>query len=491
MAVEDELVDVQQFIGGRWRDGGGEPTSGENPAVPGEEVVRLTTATTADADEAVRAARDAHGSWARQPLAQRGEVLVRAADVLDENAEAFGRELTREEGKTLPEGIGEVRRAAQIFRFFAGEALREVGEMYASPRAQESIWVERRPRGVVAAITPWNFPIAIPAWKLAPALVYGNTVVWKPASNVPLLAVRLTQALEAGGLPNGVLSLVMGPGHVGEHLALHDGVDAVTFTGSTGVGRRLIASCGQLARPVQTEMGGKNAAIVLRDAAVAESAQMVLSAALGSTGQKCTATERLILEKPIAADFLDELAHQVGEWSVGNGLDSGIRMGPAVSAQAQASIMGAVKRARHDGCEMLVGGEPYGHGPLSKGAFVPPTVLMAETTAEVWREEVFGPVLAVRVVESADEALALANDSPYGLSASVFTNDLRQVQRATEALQVGLLHVNSGTTGAEPHVPFGGVKQSGYGPHEQGRSAREFFTETMTVYQRPLASDSA
>ncbi len=491
MVPTDGPVELEQFIGGLWREGGGELVHRCNPARPSEEVARLHAATEADVDEAVEGARDAHCGWTRLPLAERGAVLARAAKILDDGAASLGRELTREEGKTLPEAVGEVQRAAEILRYFAGEPHREVGELYASPRAGESIRVQHRSRGVVAAVTPWNFPIAIPTWKIAPALVHGNSVVWKPASQVPLLAVRLAQALEAGGLPRGVLSLVLGPGSIGEHLVLHRGVDAITFTGSTGVGRRLIASCGELARPIQTEMGGKNAAIVLGDAAASETARMVLAAAFGSTGQKCTATERLIVERSVAADLLDELTTQAADWLVGDGLDADVRMGPAVSHQAQADILGAIDRAKHEGSRVLVGGEPYTQEPLSEGAFVPPTILTAEPPAEVWREEVFGPVLAVRVVDTPDEAYAVANDSPYGLSASVFTNDLRQVTRATELLRVGILHINSETTGAEPHVPFGGTKQSGYGPHEQGRAAREFFTETVTVYERPLGGDAA
>lgn len=480
-------VHVEQLIAGRWRDGSGAAAHRRNPARPQDEVATVVTATSAEVDAAVSAARQAHAEWARTPLHARAAILSRAAGVLEAAAPSLGEELTREEGKTRAEGVAEVTRAAQILRYCAGEADRQTGELYASPRPDETIAVVRRPVGVVAAITPWNFPIAIPAWKIAPALVHGNCVVWKPASLVPLLAFRLAGALVDAGLPPGVLSLVIGPGPVGEYLATHGGVDAVTFTGSTGVGRGLIAKCGALAKPIQTEMGGKNAAIVLRDAPVAEAAAQVFGAAMMSTGQKCTATSRLIVERDVADDLLSELRRLVEACVVGDGLDPQVQMGPAVSSQAQGEILQAIRAAREEGADVLAGGEPYAQGSLAEGSFVPPTLVRpASSSAAVWQEEVFGPVLAVRAVDSADEAFAVANDSPFGLSASVFTNDLRQVSRAVATLEVGVLHVNSETSGADPHVPFGGTKQSGYGPKEQGRAAREFFTETMTVYQRPL-----
>lgn len=485
--VQAGPVEIRNLVAGQWCDGAGSVFERRNPARPDEVVATGVRAVDADVDRALAAATEAAVPWGRMPLAQRGAVLVAAADILDGSAAELGAELTREEGKTLPEGIGEVRRAAQILRFFAGEAQREVGELYASPRPGESISVRRRPKGVVAVITPWNFPIAIPAWKIAPALMYGNCVVWKPASQVPLLAYRLAQALEAAGLPPGVLSLVVGNGSMGEHLAVHPRVDAVTFTGSTGVGRHLIARCGELAKPIQAEMGGKNAAIVLEDAPLAEVAPMVFNAAMASTGQKCTATSRLIVQRSIAEGMAEELGRIARAWVVGDGLHPEVAMGPAVSHGARDEILQAVEHAVTAGATVLAGGEPYRGGALADGAFVPPSVLeVTDRRTPIWQDEVFGPVLALMAVDSAEEAYDVANDSAFGLSASIFTNDLRHVTEAIERLQVGVVHVNSETSGAEPHVPFGGIKQSGYGPHEQGRSAREFFTDTVTVYSRPL-----
>ncbi len=289
-------------------------------------------------------------------------------------------------------------------------------------------------------------------------------------------------------MPAGVLSLVVGDGASGEHLGLHPGIDAVTFTGSTGIGRHLIARCGELAKPIQAEMGGKNAAIVLDDAAVGVVAPMVFSAAMASTGQKCTATSRLIVQRGVAYELTRELTRLADNWVVGDGLHPSVAMGPAVSHDARDEILDAVSKALASGAKPVAGCEPYATGELAEGAFVPASVVeVSDGDAPIWQEEVFGPVLAMMVVDTPDEAYELANQSVFGLSASVFTNDLRQVAEATERLEVGVLHINSETSGADPHVPFGGVKQSGYGPHEQGRSAREFFTDTVTVYSRPLS----
>lgn len=480
-------VTVRMLLDGQWVDGGGPEAADINPARPAEQVARLRLADPGQVEAAVAAARRAAPGWADTPFHARGAILARAGDLLAERAEDIGRELTREEGKTLPEGVAEVRRAADILRFHAAEANQETGQVYASPRLGERILVVHRPVGVVACVTPWNFPIAIPAWKIAPALAYGNTVVWKPASLVPLLAYRLAQALVDAGLPPGVLSLVFGGGAVGQALVEHPDVDVVTFTGSTEVGRALIAACGRLARPIQTEMGGKNAAVVLPDADFDVAAEQVLAGAMRSTGQKCTATSRLVVHEAIHDRFVEALCDRVAALRVGDGLTPGIDIGPVASANARSDVLGHVRRAREQGGTVLVGGEPYTAGDLAEGFFVPPTVVhLPDRTADLWREEVFGPVLAVVRAGSPAEALALANDSRFGLSAAVFTNDLRTITDAIDHLDVGVLHVNSESAGADPHVPFGGVKDSGGGPKEQGKAAREFFTRTKTVYLRPL-----
>lgn len=481
-------IEPQLLVDGEWLRGEGTPETDVNPARPDEVLAEVRTASAEQIDAAVAAAARAQRAWAATPIAERGAVLVRAAAHLETHADELGAELTREEGKTRAEGVGEVRRAAEILRFFGSEAYRADGEIYPSPRAGETIQVVHRPLGVVAVVTPWNFPIAIPAWKIAPALVYGNAVVWKPASLVPLLAARLAEALVAGGLPEGVLSLIYARGSAAQALVEHDAVAAVTFTGSTPVGARLAAACGARLTPIQTELGGKNAAVVLAGCDLEAAADQVLLGAMRSTGQKCTATSRLIVERGVATELLDILCDKVGKLVVGDPLADDVDLGPAVSAEARASILAHVERSLAQGATALVGGRAYPDGDLGAGYFVPPTVLdLPSTDLALWREEVFGPVLGVVRAESAEHAFALANDSEFGLSGSVFTNDLRHALAAVEELDVGMLHVNSETAGADPHVPFGGVKRSGLGPKEQGRAAREFFTRSKTVYLRALA----
>jgi acyl-CoA reductase-like NAD-dependent aldehyde dehydrogenase len=484
------MTTLQLLVDGTWRDGAGPAFADVNPTRPVETIATGGLASTGDVDAAVTAARRAAPGWARTPYHERAAVLARAAALVDAAAEQWGAELAAEEGKTRPEGVGEVRRAAEILRFCAGEADRDTGELYSSPRRGERILVVRRPVGVVAVITPFNFPIAIPAWKIAPALVHGNTVVWKPASTVPMLAVRLASALHDAGLPAGVLNLLIADGGTGGHLIAHAGIDAVTFTGSTAVGRSIAASCAARGVAVQAEMGGKNAAVVLADADLDLAAEQVLLGAFRSTGQKCTATSRLIVEAAVADELIAEVAHRATALVVGDPLAEGTQMGPLVSDAALRTVLDGVGAALGQGARLLAGGadrldrDRLGRD-LAQGWFAAPTVLeLASTDTDLWREELFGPVLGVVRADSAEAAFALAADSAYGLSAAVFTNDLGRALAAVDELDVGILHVNSETAGADPHVPFGGAKGSGYGPKEQGRASREFFTHTTTVYLR-------
>jgi aldehyde dehydrogenase (NAD+) len=455
-----------------------------NPARPTVVVAEGASATAADAEAAVAAAREACPGWARTPMHQRGAVLLDAAAIVDRNAEDWGLELAVEEGKTKAEGVGEVRRAAQILRYYGNEGDRQAGEIFASPRAGEQILVTRKPVGVVAVITPFNFPIAIPAWKIAPALVYGNTVVWKPATTVPLLAIRLAEALTSAGLPAGVLNLVIGGAPVGEALVGHPEIDAISFTGSTGVGRRIAAAAATRGVPVQAEMGGKNAAVVLDDAHIGLALDQVMLGAFRSTGQKCTATSRVIVTDRIADRFLEELSARVAGLAVGDPVEETTQMGPVITGSAQRSIYAGIGSAITQGGEVLTGGQPYFDGPLAEGFFVAPTIVELTAPADIWSEELFGPVLTARRAGDAEEAFALANTSEFGLSAAVFTTDLTRALEAMEQIDVGVLHVNSESAGADPHVPFGGEKKSGLGPKEQGTAAREFFTHTTTIYLR-------
>lgn len=476
---------IRHLIAGEWCSGSGDSLLSVNPARPRLVVAEGRSTDAADVDAAVAAAGAASPPWAATPIHQRGAVLLAAAEVVDRNAEAWGLELATEEGKTKVEGVGEVRRAAQILRYYGTEGDRQAGEIYASPRAGEQILVTRKPLGVVGVITPFNFPIAIPAWKIAPALVYGNSVVWKPASTVPLLAIRLAQALTEAGVPAGVLNLLIGGADVGDAIVSHGGIDAITFTGSTGVGRRIAAAAAARGVPVQAEMGGKNAAVVLDDADVDLAVEQVMLGAFRSTGQKCTATSRLIVPSGIAEQFLGELIDRVGALRVGDPTDDTTQMGPVISDSARTSIATGIDTATRQGAAILSGGVPYPDGPLADGYFVAPTVVEAGSApVDLWADELFGPVLAVRRADTADEAFALANDSEFGLSAAVFTQDVTRALQAVDQIDVGVLHINSESAGADPHVPFGGAKKSGLGPKEQGGAAREFFTHTTTVYLR-------
>jgi aldehyde dehydrogenase (NAD+) len=476
---------LRHLVAGEWRTGGGDAVRSVNPARPGSVVAEGVCAQRADVDAAVAAAGDAARGWAATPVHQRGAVLQATAAAVERNAEQWGLELATEEGKTKAEGIGEVHRAAQILRYYGNEGDRQAGEVYASPRAGEQILVTRKPLGVVAVITPFNFPIAIPAWKIAPALVYGNAVVWKPASTVPLLAIRLAQAFTEAGLPPGVLNLLIGGSDIGDALVGHPAIDGVTFTGSTAVGRRIAAAAAARGVPAQAEMGGKNAAVVLDDADVDLAVEQVMLGAFRSTGQKCTATSRLIVTSGIADEFLEALVAQAGALRVGDPIDDATQMGPVVSAAARQSISAGIDAATAQGATLLTGGAARVDGALSDGYFIAPTVLeLDDAPADVWTDELFGPVLAVRRASAADEAFDLANDSEFGLSAAIFTQDLTRALQAVDTIDVGILHINSESAGADPHVPFGGAKKSGLGPKEQGAAAREFFTHSTTVYLR-------
>lgn len=479
-------VELQHYISGRWHSGAGNIITSINPARPQETVAHGLQAGPDDVGHAMEAAHAAKHGWARTPAHERGAILLRAAAILERNANAWGTELAREEGKTLAEGKGEVLRAAQIFRYYGNDGDREAGTVFSSPRRGERILVTRKPLGVIGVITPFNFPIAIPAWKIAPALASGNTVVWKPASTVPLLAMRLAQALDQAGLPGGVLNLLIGPGPLGTVLVEHPALDGLTFTGSTGVGRSLAAQSAGRGVPIQAEMGGKNAAIVLADADLDLAAEQVMLGAFRSTGQKCTATSRLIVAEEIADEFLTTLLARAENLRVGDPLDPAVQMGPVVNGSAHSSIRTGIDTALAQGAVLMAGGHSLASAEPADGYFIPPTILelAANTSPDVWHEELFGPVLSVRRASSAQAAFDLANDSDFGLSAALFTQDLTLALKGLDELDVGILHVNSESAGADPHVPFGGAKKSGYGPKEQGQAAREFFTHTTTVYLR-------
>ena len=470
---------LYSYVDGSWH-GGAATFDDLNPARPREVVAEVHSADAGLAADAIFAARGAFPAWRDTPAPARGEILRRAADLLEQRADQVGRDLAREEGKTLAEGIGETRRAAAILRYYAGQTLEPDGETYPSTSAATFLYARREPVGVVLAITPWNFPIAIPTWKLAPALAYGNCVVWKPAELVPLTAVHLAQALADAGLPHGVLNVVLGrSAEIGETL-LAGPVDALTFTGSNEVGRRLQLQAIALGTKVQLELGGKNPAVVLADADLDLAAEQVARGAFLSAGQKCTATSRLIVERAVVEQIAAGLVERAIGWRLGDPLDPETKVGPLASAAQLERVTGFLDLARRDGGEVLAGGEAVAD---DGGYYVRPTVLAGlGPESAVVRDEIFGPVAVLLPVDSYEEAVELANDTPFGLSAAVFTRDLGRALRFAKDVRAGVVKVNQESAGLEFHVPFGGTKASSSGSREQGRAAREFFTEWKTVY---------
>jgi len=482
VAVSTSVPELGSFVAGEWRSGT-RHADDTNPARPSEVVAQYALADADLALQAIASASTAFPMWRGTPAPARGELLRKAAALIDERAEAIGRDLTREEGKTLGEGIRETQLAANIFRYYAVQALDPDGDTYPSAKANVFLYTRREPLGVVTVITPWNFPICIAAWKIAPAIAFGNTVVWKPAELVPLTAAHLLRALVDAGLPQGVVNLVLGKGsEVGEVITTHPDVAGISFTGSNAVGRALQAKAAAKAKRVQLELGGKNPAIVLADADLDLAADQVARGAFLAAGQKCTATSRVIVEQAVIAPLMERLSAIANTWKVGDPLAADTIIGPVVSEAQLTTVLGFLDRARSEGARVVAGGA-RGTGDLADGYFVKPTVLSGvKATDTVFREEIFGPVAAVVVADSFDQAIAMANDTRYGLSASIFTRDLGRAMRFADQIRAGVVKVNAETAGIEYHVPFGGMKESSSGSREQGKAAREFFTESKTVY---------
>ena len=475
------------YIAGEWRPAAsGETMENRNPANRDEVVGLFASSGADDVDAAIAAAEEAYRSWRFSSPMTRANILHKAANILESRIPEVGRELTREEGKTLKEGIGETTRAVQILRYFAGEAQQPSGEHYPSVNPHTLLYTTREPLGVVAVVTPWNFPIAIPAWKIAPALAFGNTVVFKPASLTPLTAVRLVEALDEAGLPAGVLNLVTGSAaNVGDPLVRDPRVVAITFTGSNETGAELRRSAAERGAKLQLELGGKNPAIVLADADLDHALGQVVAGAMMSTGQKCTATSRAIVDRRIIDRFTEMLADRIGGLKVGDPLDAETQIGPLIDERAADRVAGEVDAAKQAGAELVVGGERLGSG-LERGAFLAPTLFAdVDPKSRLGQDELFGPVLGVIPVDSMEEAMAVANQVKFGLSASIFTRDLGRALTFAREIEAGVVHVNSETAGAEPQVPFGGMKGSSSYSREQGKAAREFFTQMKTVYIDP------
>lgn len=473
----------QHFIGGQWL---GEPTEiTRNPSDLEEVVGQYAEGVAATVDQAVEVARQAQPAWARTLPWQRHQILDTASRELMARSEALGIILAREEGKTLPEAKGEVLRAAQIFAFFAGECLRLQGERGPSVRPGVDVEVDRSPLGVVGLITPWNFPIAIPAWKTAPALAYGNAVVMKPSEVAPGCAVALADILHRAGLPDGVFNLVLGHGAtVGAALAAHPGLDGLSFTGSQTVGRQLAhLAAGRMLR-LQLEMGGKNPLIVLDDASMDVAVDCAVQGAFYSTGQRCTASSRLIVTEGIHDRFVEALLARVRSLRIGHALEATTHIGPVVNEAQWAKNLRWLDRGRAEGGRLLCGTEHLERP--TRGWFQAPALFVdTHNDMAINQEEVFGPIATVIRAKGVEEALDLANATPFGLSAGMCTTSLKHASLFKQRIQAGMRMVNLPTAGVDFHVPFGGMKGSSFGPREQGGSAKDFYTVLTTTYQAP------
>lgn len=474
------ILELCHWINGE-KVSSGRPGESLNPSDTREVIARTPDGGEAEVDAAVEAARAAFASWSEASPEVRSDVLDRASTILFERREAVGRLLSREEGKTLAEGIGETVRAARILRYFGGEALRLHGQNLMSVRPGVEIQTYRQAVGVYGLITPWNFPIAIPAWKMAPALAFGNTVVIKPAGLTPATAEALVAILHEAGVPNGVVNMVIGRGRVGQALVDHPGVDGLSFTGSQGVGAGVALGAVKRQARVQLEMGGKNPLIVLDDADLDRAVQIALDGSFFATGQRCTASSRLIIQDGIYDRFIAALAERVASLRVGGALDPGTQIGPAVSEDQMETSYRYIEVARSEGGRVVTGGQRL---QLEKpGWYVQPT-LIADTEAgmRINNEEVFGPVASTIRVKNYDEALEIANGVEFGLSAGIVTASLKHARDFQQRARAGMVMVNLPTAGVDYHVPFGGSKASSYGAREQGFAAAEFFTQTKTAY---------
>jgi aldehyde dehydrogenase (NAD+) len=473
------------YIAGDWTECRSKRTFPDvNPADVSEIVGLFQDSCAEDMEGACEAAAKAQPAWAATPAPRRGEILFKCAEILESRLPKLAEEMTREEGKTLPESRGEVKRAINIFRYFAGQGARESGYRVPSEREGVSCYTIRKPLGVAGLITPWNFPSAIPAWKMAPALIAGNAVVVKPASLAPLSAYRLVEALHEAGIPAGVINYVTGAGKVvGNALLEHPALQAVSFTGSCQVGNSLYEKVAPRRIRVQLEMGGKNPTVVLRDADLDYAADTLVNGAFFSTGQKCTACSRAIVESPVLEPLTERLLAKTRKLRVGNGLEPGVDIGPAVDASQLETDLKYIQIAREEGARLLCGGNRLTGGAYDKGYFIEPTVFGGVTPQmRIAQEEVFGPVLALLSANDFEDALCLANCSRFGLSASIISKDLERVHQFIDRIDAGLITVNLPTAGVEYQVPFGGTKESSFGLREQGPDALDFYTETRTVY---------
>lgn len=473
------------FINGEWvNSSSGKTFKSVNPANIEEEIASYQISTVSDVKAGIEAAKRSQTDWSTMPAPQRGTILIKAAELLEQRTEQIASEMTREEGKTIAEAKGEVGRSVNILRYFGGEGARFCGETIPSERPGVFSYTFRKPLGVVSLLTPWNFPIAIPVWKIAPALISGNSVVIKPASVAPICTIRVIEVLNQAGLPKGVVNMVTGAGSViGDELVSNPVIKAISFTGSCEVGQNIQQKTASKGVKTQLEMGGKNPTIVLKDADLDLATDIVINGAFFSTGQKCTATSRALIEKEIFNDFVALLVDKTQKLKVGNGLEQGVDIGPCVDENQMKTVLDYIEIGQKEGAEIICGGQRLMDEGRDKGYFIQPTIFSGVSSdMRIAQEEIFGPVLAVFPFEGFEQAITLANQVKFGLSASIVTNQLNRTFDYINQIDAGLIIVNLPSAGVEYQLPFGGTKASSTGYREQGSVAIDFYSELRTVY---------
>ena len=478
-------VSYQNYIDGKWVDSASKreyPIT--NPAHKTQVIGNFQLSDIEDTDNAVESASKTSSLWANTPAPSRGQILYKSLEIFNRRFEELARTITEEEGKPINDSRGEIRRAMNIIEYSAGEGRRLFGHTTPSETPNTMAYTTRRPLGVVALITPWNFPMAIPAWKLAPALICGNTIVLKPASGTPLSAVKLVEIFEEAGLPAGVLNLITGSGAaIGNHLVEHPKVNAVSFTGSTEIGTDIYARGARLLKKVQCEMGGKNAVIVLADADMDKALASIVQGAFGSTGQRCTATSRAIVETSVYDQVVDQLALKTSQLKIGDGLDESVDVSPLSSAYQQEKVLEYIGIGTEEGANLVCGGNALSGDLYGDGFYVEPTIFSDVTTdMRIAQEEIFGPVLTAMEAQDIEEAISVSNQVQFGLSSSIYTRDIPKAFQYINTVETGMVHVNAPPLGGEVHLPFGGLKSSGVGQREQGLEGINFFSEVLTAY---------
>ncbi|WP_201712924.1 alpha-ketoglutaric semialdehyde dehydrogenase GucD [Rossellomorea arthrocnemi] len=485
MTVETKHNTYLNFINGEWTESAsGNVQATLNPADRDDLVGYVQMSTKEEADNAVVVAKEAQKTWRKLAGSERGVFLYKAADILERRTNEIAECMTREMGKTLPEAKGETSRGVAILRYYAGEGMRKVGDVIPSTDSKALMFTSRVPLGVLGVITPWNFPVAIPIWKMAPALIYGNTVVLKPAQEAAVTAAKIIECFEEAGFPKGVVNFVTGSGSViGQALTDHPDVNGITFTGSDSVGKSIGLSALARGAKYQLEMGGKNPVIVAADADLDLAVEATISGAFRSTGQKCTATSRVIVEAKVYEDFKERLVAKTKDITIGNGLKDGVWLGPCASEGQMKTVLSYIEKGKQEGARLLTGGKQLTGDGYEKGYFVEPTIFdNATSSMTIAQEEIFGPVIALIQVNTLEDGLAIANDVQYGLSASIFTSNISSMLSFIDEMEAGLVRINAESAGVELQAPFGGMKQSSSHSREQGEAAKEFFTSIKTVF---------